>query len=65
VITAASALVLLHNHPSSDSSPSDADVKVTRDLIRGVQLLKVEVIDHVIMGHRNRTSLREPGYFYA
>ena len=65
VITAASALVLLHNHPSGDSSPSDADVKVTRDLIRGGQLLKIEVVDHVVIGNGNRSSLRELGYFWA
>jgi DNA repair protein RadC len=65
VITAASAVVLMHNHPSGESSPSDADIKVTRDLIRGGQLLKIEVIDHVIIGNGNRSSLRELGYFYA
>jgi DNA repair protein RadC len=38
---------------------------VTRDLIRAGQLLRLEVLDHVIMGNGNRTSLRELGYFYA
>jgi DNA repair protein RadC len=46
----AAAIVLIHNHPSGDSTPSDADIKVTRDLIRAGQLLKIEVTDHVIMG---------------
>jgi DNA repair protein RadC len=50
---------------SGESSPSEADIKVTRDLIRGGQLLKIEVIDHVIIGNGNRTSLRKLGYFYA
>ena len=64
IMTAASALIVMHNHPSGESTPSDADIKVTRDLIRAGQLLKMEVIDHVIIGNGNRSSLRELGYFY-
>ena len=65
----AAALVVAHNHPSGDPSPSDADIKVTRDLIRAGQLLKIEVLDHVILGRATRerpkeySSLRELGYF--
>jgi DNA repair protein RadC len=65
IMTAASALIILHNHPSGESTPSDADIKVTRDLIRAGQLLKIELLDHVIIGNGNRSSLRELGYFYA
>jgi hypothetical protein len=65
VITSAAAVVLMHNHPSGDATPSEADIKVTRDLIRAGQLLKIEVLDHVIMGNPNRCSLRELGYFYS
>ncbi len=67
----AAAIVLVHNHPSGDPSPSDADIRVTRDLIRAGQLLKIDVIDHVILGRASdeRTkdflSLRELGYFYT
>ena len=67
----AAALVLVHNHPSGDPTPSDADIKVTRDLIRAGQLLKIEVLDHVILGRRTDArprdfvSLRELGYFYS
>ena len=49
VTTAASAIILMHCHPSGDSSPSAADIKVTRDLVRAGQILKIEVLDHVIM----------------
>lgn len=65
----AAAVVLAHNHPSGDPTPSEADIKVTRDLIRAGQLLKIDVLDHIILGHatRERTkdyvSLRELGYF--
>jgi DNA repair protein RadC len=59
----AAAIVLIHNHPSGDPTPSEADTKVTRDLIRAGQLLKIEVVDHVIMGNPKHSSLRELGYF--
>jgi len=67
----ASAIVLAHNHPSGDPAPSEADIKVTRDLIRAGQLLKIDVLDHIILGRataeRNKdySSLRELGYFYS
>jgi len=67
----ASAIVLAHNHPSGDPTPSEADIKVTRDLIRAGQLLKIEVLDHVILGRatagraKDWSSLRELGYFYS
>ena len=67
----AAAVVLVHNHPSGDPTPSEADIKVTRDLVRAGQLLKIEVLDHVILGRktqereRDYVSLRELGYFYS
>jgi DNA repair protein RadC len=67
----AAGIVLIHNHPSGDPAPSEADIKVTRDLIRAGQLLKIEVVDHVIIGRatperpKDWSSLRELGYFYA
>ena len=63
VIAGAAAILLLHNHPSGNPTPSEADIKVTRDLIRAGQLLKIEVIDHVVIGNPNHCSLRECGYF--
>lgn len=67
----AAAIVLAHNHPSGDPTPSDADIKVTRDLIRAGQLLKIEVLDHIVLGRataertKDYTSLRELGHFYT
>jgi len=64
----AAAVILAHNHPSGDPAPSEADIKVTRDLVRAGQLLKIEVLDHVILGRRtderprDYASLRELGY---
>ena len=59
----------MHCHPSGDATPSEADIKVTRDLIRAGQLLKMELCDHVIMGtatadRPGHQSLRALGYFY-
>jgi len=65
----ASALILVHNHPSGDPAPSEDDIRVTRDLIRAGQLLKIEVLDHIILGRataeraRDYSSLRQLGYF--
>ncbi len=65
----AAAIVLVHNHPSRDPTPSEADIKVTRDLIRAGQLLKIEVLDHVILGlptaerAKDYVSLLELGHF--
>jgi DNA repair protein RadC len=67
----AAAVVLAHNHPSGDPTPSEADIKVTRDLIRAGQLLKIDVLDHVIIGRataeraKDYVSLRELGHFYS
>jgi len=71
IVGNAAALILAHNHPSGDPSPSEADIRVTRDLIRAGQLLKIEVLDHIILGRREAgrpkdySSLKELGYFYT
>lgn len=71
IMANAAAVILLHNHPSGDPTPSAADIKATRDLIRAGQLLKIEVLDHVIIGRHSATrtkdyaSLKELGYFHS
>lgn len=65
VTTAAHALIIMHCHPSGDSSPSQADINVTRDLVRAGQILKIEILDHVIVGAGNFSSLKSLGYLYA
>jgi DNA repair protein RadC len=62
VMASAFAIVVMHNHPSGQSEPSAADIQVTRDLIRGGQLLKIDVVDHVVIGNGNHSSLRSLGY---
>ena len=63
VASGAYGIAVMHNHPSGDPTPSEADIKVTRDLIRAGQLLKIDVVDHVIIGNGQRASLRELGYW--
>jgi proteasome lid subunit RPN8/RPN11 len=71
IVASASAIILMHNHPSGNVWPSYADIKATHDLIRAGQVLKIEVLDHVIVGHPNETgprgsfSLYAHGYFKA
>lgn len=66
----AAGIILVHNHPSGEHSPSEADIRVTRDLIRAGKIIRIHLIDHIIIGHqtpqnpRDFTSLRELGYFY-
>ncbi len=57
----ASALILVHNHPSGDPTPSKADVAMTRDIIKAAAPLGVSVHDHLIIGHGRHASLRDMG----
>ena len=61
IVQSAENLILIHNHPSTDPAPSQADIRVTQDLVRAGQLLKIEVIDHIIVGGSSHQSLREMG----
>ena len=57
----AAALIVAHNHPSGDPSPSPEDVSVTREIIQAGQLLDIEVLDHLIIGQQRFVSLKERG----
>ena len=57
----ASALILVHNHPSGDPAPSAADIAVTQDIIKAAASLGILVHDHLIIGRGGHTSLRELG----
>jgi DNA repair protein RadC len=59
VRTNAAALIVAHNHPSGDPSPSPEDIKVTRQLVKAGKLLDIEVLDHVIIGRQRYVSLKE------
>ena len=56
----APSIILVHNHPSGDPTPSREDVSITEDLIKSGKLLGIEVLDHLVIGSGNRyISLNE------
>ena len=57
----ASALVVIHNHPSGDPTPSPDDVAVTRAIVQAGKLLDVDVLDHLVIGQGKWVSLKERG----
>lgn len=57
----ASALILVHNHPSGDPSPSAADIALTRQIVDAGKLMGVAVHDHVVVGRDGVTSFRQAG----
>jgi len=57
----ASALILVHNHPSGDPTPSKADIAVTKDIVKAAAPLGVTVHDHLIIGRGRHASLRDLG----
>ena len=63
LLDGAAAIVISHNHPSSDPTPSAEDIRITRQLVEAGKILDIEVLDHVIIGRGERPylSLRESG----
>jgi DNA repair protein RadC len=65
--SSSAAVVLVHNHPSGDPSPSSEDIRITRQLVEAGKIMDIQVLDHVILGRRNGqtekdfVSLRESG----
>ncbi len=57
----AAAIIVAHNHPSGNPTPSPEDVTVTREIVKAGRLLSIEVLDHVIIGSGSHTSLKERG----
>lgn len=58
--TVLNGMIVVHNHPSGDPSPSDADVRLTRRLAEAAKLLQIPLLDHLIVGQPANGS---PGYF--
>jgi DNA repair protein RadC len=61
LLAGAPALILYHNHPSGDPTPSREDIQITRQLVEAGQLLGIKVLDHLIVGAEGYASLRERG----
>jgi DNA repair protein RadC len=60
LVSSAYALVIVHNHPSGDASPSQTDHSLTRRLAEAAELLQIKLLDHIIIGAATETA---PGYF--
>lgn len=58
----AASIVCAHNHPSGDPSPSQEDIHVTRRLVEAGKIMGIELLDHLVIGNRKYTSLKEKGY---
>jgi DNA repair protein RadC len=61
----ASAVIVIHNHPSGDPTPSPDDVAVTRAIVQAGKLLDVDVLDHLVIGQGRWISLKERGLGFA
>jgi DNA repair protein RadC len=57
----AAAIIVVHNHPSGDPTPSPDDVAITRAIVEAGQLLDVQVLDHLVIGQGRFVSLKERG----
>ncbi len=57
----ATSVIIAHNHPSGDPTPSPEDVAVTREIVRAGEILGIRVLDHLVIGKGRFTSLRERG----
>lgn len=62
ILVDASSIIMAHNHPSGDPSPSAADVEVTRDVKRAADTVEIRLLDHLIIGRSGSVSLRTLGY---
>lgn len=61
IIDNATGLIVCHNHPSGDPTPSPEDAAITREVVKAGQLLDIEVVDHIVIGKGKFVSLKERG----
>jgi DNA repair protein RadC len=54
----AAAIILVHNHPSSDPKPSKDDIRITKEIIEAGKIMGIEILDHIIIGEKGYTSLK-------
>lgn len=59
IVLCAASLVLVHNHPSGDTTPSEEDLAITRRLKEAGRPLGIELVDHIVVAEAGYTSLRE------
>ena len=61
VLEAVPSIIVSHNHPSGDPTPSGPDAAITRELAQAGKLLGIELLDHVVIGGERFVSLKERG----
>lgn len=64
ILANAFEVILIHNHPSGDPTPSRADIEITRRMIQAGDLLDIKVVDHVIIAEDRYVSMRERGLVF-
>lgn len=62
LMESSASVIMIHNHPSGDPSPSKEDIMVTEKLIEGGKLLGIDVLDHIIIGDGRYVSLKDEGF---
>lgn len=62
ILNNAASIIVAHNHPSNDPSPSNEDIEVTKRLVSAGDILGIEVLDHIIVGESKYISLKSKGY---
>ena len=65
IVVCAPNIVLVHNHPSGDPSPSSEDTELTKQAIEAGQLLGIEVLDHIVIGDHRFASLKQLGLAFV
>ena len=60
----ATSIIIVHNHPSGDPSPSPEDIALTRAIIQAGKLLDIDVLDHIVIGHKQFVSMKEKGFAF-
>ena len=61
----AASIILVHNHPSGDPTPSPEDAALTRAVVSAGKLLDIELLDHLVIGHGTFISMKEKGLGFA
>ena len=62
IVNNAAAVVVVHNHPSGDPTPSAEDVRITRQLVDAGRILSIKVLDHVVIGRPDATAPGSPAF---
>lgn len=62
LLTSAASIILVHNHPSGDPTPSNEDQEVTKKLVESGKILGIDVLDHIVIGVERYFSFKEKGF---